>query len=93
MGETVNEKPTTPKPKFAPVGDKSTREHNIGTSDYSKHGIQPWDIFLAYPELNYWDCDIIKRILRTKQGDTRRLDYEKIIHIAQERIRQIDEGI
>ena len=25
-----------------------------------------------------------------KQGDSRRLDYEKIIHICQERIRQID---
>jgi hypothetical protein len=32
----------------------------------------------------------VKRILRTKQGDSRRLDYEKIIHICEERIRQID---
>ena len=36
------------------------------------------------------DAEIVKRILRTKQGDSRRLDYEKIIHICQERIRQID---
>ena len=36
------------------------------------------------------NADIVKRILRTKQGDSRRLDYEKIIHICQECIRQID---
>lgn len=40
--------------------------------------------------LNPWDADIIKRILRDK-GE-RRLDYEKIKHICDERIRQIDEG-
>ena len=72
---------------------KKIRDYNIGDSDYSKHNIQPWDIFLEYPELSYWDCDIIKRVLRTKSTDPRRLDYEKIIHIAQERIRQIDEKI
>jgi len=43
--------------------------------------------------LNPWDADIIKRVLRKKGADPRRLDYEKIIHICQERIRQIDEGI
>ena len=41
--------------------------------------------------LNPWDADIVKRVLRTKKTDGRRLDYEKIIHICKERIRQIDE--
>ena len=67
------------------------RSYNIGQSDYSKHKIQPWDIWLEY-NLNPWDADIIKRILRTKETDSRKLDYEKIIHIAKERIRQIDAG-
>lgn len=58
-------------------------------SDYSKHLIQPWHIWQCY-NLNPWDADIIKRVLRTKQGDSRKMDYEKIIHICQERIRQID---
>lgn len=75
------------------TGESNTRSYNVGHSDYSKHTIQPWDIFIAYPELSYWDCDIIKRVLRTKETDTRKLDYEKIIHICKERIRQIDEGI
>lgn len=66
--------------------------HNVGTSDYSKHRIQPWDIWEEY-HLNPWDADIIKRVLRTKQGDSRRLDYEKIIHICQKRIEQIGRGI
>tara|TARA_B110000858_G_C17519074_1_gene343929 strand:- start:263 stop:556 length:294 start_codon:yes stop_codon:yes gene_type:complete len=65
-----------------------TRDYHIGKSDYSKHRIQPWDIWLEY-SLNPWDADIVKRILRDK-GE-RRLDYEKIKHICDERIRQIDE--
>lgn len=68
------------------------RSHNVGASDYAKHNIQPWDIWLEY-KLNPWDADIVKRVLRTKEGESRRLDYEKIIHICQERIRQIDLGI
>jgi len=70
--------------------EKSIRDRNVGNSDYSKHKIQPWDIWLEY-ELNPWDADIVKRVLRTKEGDTRSMDYEKIIHICQERIRQLEE--
>lgn len=66
------------------------RSHNIGASDYAKYKIQPWDIWLEY-NLNPWDADIVKRVLRNKPGE-RRLDYEKIIHVCQERIRQIDDG-
>ena len=53
-----------------------------------KRVIQPWDIWLEY-NLNPWDADIVKRVLRNK-GE-RRLDYEKIKHVCDERIRQIDE--
>ena len=70
----------------------NVRGYNVGSSDYSKHEIQPWDIWIEY-RLNPWDADIIKRVLRKKDTNPRRLDYEKIIHICQERIRQIDEGI
>lgn len=67
------------------------RDHNRGASDYSQHLIQPWAIWQEYG-LNPFDADIIKRVLRHKATDPRRLDYEKIIHICQERIRQIDHG-
>ena len=40
--------------------------------------------------LNPWDADIVKRVLRSKQGEDRKQDYQKIIHICEERIRQID---
>ena len=72
------------------IDNSGVRDHNIGNSDYSKHIIQSWTIWLDYPELTAWDDDIIKRILRNKQGDSRKLDYEKIIHICNERIRQIN---
>lgn len=69
---------------------ENIRSYNVGSSDYAKHNIQPWDIWREY-NLNPWDADIVKRVLRTKETDGRRLDYEKIIHICKERIRQIDE--
>lgn len=67
----------------------NVRDYNIGRSDYSKHKIQPWDIWLEFG-LNPWDADIVKRVLRTKEGEDRKLDYEKIIHVCQERIRQLE---
>ena len=73
---------------FGIIDDTDVRSDNAGKSDYSKHVIQPWSIIKEY-NLNYWDGDIIKRILRTKEGETRELDYTKIIHICKERLRQI----
>lgn len=64
------------------------RSSNVGKSDYSQHFVQPWSIWLD-ANLNPWDADIVKRVLRTKEGDSRVLDYKKIIHICQERIRQL----
>lgn len=72
--------------------DTSVRSYNRGASDYSQHIIQPWSIWIDY-KLNPFDADIIKRVLRHKATDTRCMDYEKIIHICEERIRQINNGI
>lgn len=74
--------------------DNTIRGNNVGNSDYSKHIIQPWSIWKDY-NLNPWDADIIKRVLRTKKEsgkskiESRIMDYEKIIHICKERIRQL----
>lgn len=78
------------KDKEAKDDKENIRSYNVGSSDYAKHNIQPWDIWREY-NLNPWDADIVKRVLRTKETDGRKLDYEKIIHICKERIRQIDE--
>lgn len=71
------------------IDESYTRNHNVGTSNYSEHIIQPWSIWIDY-NLNPWDADIIKRVLRTKEGTSRKEDYEKICHICMERIRQIE---
>ena len=76
------------------VDDTGTRNDNVGTSDYSKHIIQPWSIWIDY-NLDPWDADIIKRVLRTKEEpgmskiEARIVDYSKIIHICKEKIRQL----
>lgn len=72
------------------VGDDiSSREYNIGSSNYADHIIQPWSIWIDW-NLNPWDADIVKRVLRTKTDTSREEDYHKIIHICEERIRQLN---
>lgn len=74
------------------------RSHNCGESDYASHKIQSWDIWIEY-KLNPFDADVVKRIVRKKKEngktrlESRRLDYQKCIHILQERLRQLDEGL
>ena len=80
------------------LGVSDVRSFNIGKSDYAKHKIQPWDVWIAY-RLNPFHADMVKRLLRTKaEGgmsllEARKLDYEKIKHIAMECKRQNAEGI
>ena len=66
----------------------NTTKKNVGTSDYSEHSIQPYDIWNEY-KLDPWRADIIKRVLRSK-GNTEEeikanklLDLQKIIHICE----------
>ena len=81
------------------IETKEARNYNIGTSNYSSmpKGYQPWDLWKIY-HMSPWDADILKRLLRTKTEpgmtpqESRKLDYQKIIHVCQERINQIDEG-
>ena len=81
------------------IETKDIRNYNIGASNYSSmpKGYQPWDLWKIF-HMNPFDADILKRLLRTKTEpgmtpqESRKLDYQKIIHICQERINQIDEG-
>lgn len=68
--------------------NENVQSYNVGKSDYAKHAIQPWDIWKEY-NLNPWDADIVKRVLRSKEGEERTLDYEKIIHICKYRIAEL----
>lgn len=80
--------------KYLGLIDSDTRKTNIGESNYSAHFIQPWSIWIDY-DLNAFDADIIKRTLRTKkiegksEIESRIEDYQKIKHICDERIRQL----
>ena len=81
------------------IETKDTRNYNIGNSNYSSmpKGYQPWDLWKIF-HMSPFDDDILKRLLRTKadsgmtMAESRKLDYQKIIHVCQERINQIDEG-
>lgn len=71
---------------------EKVQSYNVGKSDYSKHAIQPWHIWKEY-NLNPWDADIVKRVLRTKEGEPRTVDYEKIIHICKYRIAELSKEV
>ena len=72
--------------------NENVQSYNVGKSDYAKHAIQPWDIWKEY-NLNPWDADIVKRVLRTKEGEPRALDYEKIIHVCKYRIAELSKEV
>lgn len=78
------------------IDPSGVRNTNVGKSNYSTKTIQAWSVWLDYPELTSWDHDIIKRVLRTKEetgmtaDEARLLDYEKIKHDCEERIRQLN---
>lgn len=82
------------KLQFLGIIPNEIRKGNVGKSDYSQHIIQPWSIWLDY-KLDPWDADVVKRILRTKKESdltmeqSRIMDYEKIIHICEEKLRQL----
>lgn len=70
------------------IDESGVRGRNFGASDYNEHIIMPWTIFLDHPELNFWEQDIIKRILRRKDTDPRTMELDKIIHDCEEMLRQ-----
>ena len=55
---------------------KDVRSYNVGDSDYSKHKIQPWDLWIDY-QLNPFDADIVKRVLRHKKSQSRKEEENK----------------
>lgn len=67
---------------------EGTRGYNVGSSNYTDYTIQPWSVWLDW-NLDPWDADIIKRVCRHKGGEPKSLDYQKIIHICQEKLRQL----
>ena len=77
------------------IDTSGVRSSHVGSSNYSKHVIQPWSIWMDY-KLNPWDADIVKRTLRTKTlantspTQARIEDYKKIKHVCDERIRQLE---
>ena len=74
---------------YTPIAEEQEiRARNVGASNYSRKFIQPWAIWQEY-HLDPWDADIIKRVLREKDGEPREQDYKKIIHICEEKLRQI----
>lgn len=100
INEKINEINTTNERKqyldyIGLSSSSDVRTKNAGKSDYSKQVIQSWTIWHAYPNITTIDKDIVKRVLRTKEEgnlspiDSRILDYEKIIHDCEERIRQL----
>jgi hypothetical protein len=66
--------------------DNAVSDYNIGKSNYAKHKIQPWDVWLDY-NLDPFRADLIKRTLRTKEEEgmtlreTKIQDLEKMQHI------------
>jgi hypothetical protein len=57
----------------------STKDTQVGGDHYAKHRIQPWDIIEEY-DLDYFEGNAIKYILRRKDPAKRGEDVRKAIH-------------
>ena len=66
--------------KMKEKASNDVQSYNVGESSYAEKNIQPWHIWSEY-KLDPWRADIVKRVLRTKEGQGK-LDLEKIIHIC-----------
>lgn len=71
---------------------ENVQSYNVGKSDYAKHAIQPRHFWEEY-DLSPWDADIFKRLLRTKEGEDMKLDYEKIIPIRKYRTAELSKEV
>ena len=61
------------------------RRKQIGGDHYSKHKIQPWDIIDEY-NLDYYDGNALKYLLRRKDPTKRVEDLKKAIHYLEKSI-------
>lgn len=72
------------------IDNSGVRGRNFGASDYNEHTITVWSIWLDYPNLSEFEKMMIKYILREKDDDPKELDLWKVIHYAEERLRQLE---
>jgi len=70
------------------VTDGSKQHKQVGGEHYF-NAIQPWDIIRAW-DLNYWEGNIIKYVLRHK-GKNKEEDLAKAIHYLEYIIEKYDE--
>ena len=97
LGLTPDNVFSTQVPTINPTDPDPIKEDSFVLLAYVKDGVVTEYKYTSWKQVV--EDDIVKRILRIKEEEgmtkeqSRKLDYEKIIHICQERIRQIDEGI
>ena len=81
-------KPETESRNDSPKEDH--RKYNIGDSDYNQYLYQVWDIWRDF-NLNPWEADIVKRVLRHKKGEEN--DLKKINHTLNEMMSQTNNEV
>ena len=68
------------------------KDSNIGESDYSTRKIQPWDVWESFNPTP-WEADIIKRLMRTKSAEDDELDLQKIRHVCEYKMMELDSDV
>lgn len=74
---------TEPYMKIVKSLKLGVNDYHVGSSNYSDMDISPWDVMQSMGILeSYLKGDIIKRVMRTKDGEDKTLDWNKIKHIC-----------
>lgn len=67
------------------------RRHQVDGDHYSRHRIQPWDIIAEY-DLDFWEGNALKYLLRRKAGVSRATDLRKARHYLDHCLARLDEA-
>lgn len=65
-----------------------TNTRQVGGDHYISHSIQPWDVIEAY-DLDFWEGNALKYLLRDKPGADRMQDLNKAIHYLEKCIERL----
>ena len=57
----------------------SVQRYQVGGDHYLRHAIQPWDIIDCY-RLDFYEGNVLKYLLRRKDGGNRLEDLQKAQH-------------
>ena len=76
---------------YEAAGLPSSRTRQVGGDHYLGRPCQPWEIIAAW-DLDYWEGNALKYLLRRKPGASRACDLRKAIHYLEHALERAEDA-